>query len=385
MLKQILLLLSFSLLFVIPAHADTNGVWVDAEDIRAGSFGSDETQNNFSFTKLAIGTTPNDNFTVTINGNVSTDKICLSGECLDSWIKNIWQKQGDDIFYNGGNVGIGTSNPSSKLDVVEDVSSYYYAGNFENSIRSSSAKLAGSYGVYASAPSGGGYFRDSNSYGSTTYVSRGDYSILGYGKIRGDELCIGYNNCIDGFQAVKEANTRTGNLGWETVYNEQPSCSGNCIEYGSFRTERPVLGVRMSGGSNRGSVCVAQFSGYFAGGVTKNAILNYDSETNYGLELDYGWSAYGRDTTRGSMMTKEFLIDELDAGIWSYQPSTGWNNDGASIVKGYSSVNNKPSWTYNKPLGLTYIPAETFVRVTHWKYKGNTPRCKIEVLYGEYK
>lgn len=39
-------------------YADNNGIWVDAKDIRAGTFGSDESSGNFVFpNNLNVGNT----------------------------------------------------------------------------------------------------------------------------------------------------------------------------------------------------------------------------------------------------------------------------------------------------------------------------------------
>ena len=54
--------------------ADTNGVWVFAEDIRPGTFGADEGSGEYIF--------PTNVTTPIININ---DQICINGECYDDW------------------------------------------------------------------------------------------------------------------------------------------------------------------------------------------------------------------------------------------------------------------------------------------------------------
>lgn len=51
------------------AWADTNGVWHRAEDIIAGTFGSDEGAGNYTFAN-----------SLTIN-----DSLCIDNICKDSW------------------------------------------------------------------------------------------------------------------------------------------------------------------------------------------------------------------------------------------------------------------------------------------------------------
>lgn len=52
--------------------------------------------------------------------------VCLTGDsCRTTWPSggvSLWSQSGSDIYYNLGNVGIGTTNPSQKLDVSGNVS-----------------------------------------------------------------------------------------------------------------------------------------------------------------------------------------------------------------------------------------------------------------------
>lgn len=53
----------------------------------------------------------------------SNEKFCLQGDCITEWPaggESLWLKVGtnNNIYYNAGNVGIGTDNPQSKLDIL---------------------------------------------------------------------------------------------------------------------------------------------------------------------------------------------------------------------------------------------------------------------------
>jgi len=67
---------------------------------------------------VGIGTTaPSQKLEVI--GNVSSTGICLGGTCNTTWPNSSqWTTNGSNIYYNGGNVGIGTTNPSGLLSVV---------------------------------------------------------------------------------------------------------------------------------------------------------------------------------------------------------------------------------------------------------------------------
>lgn len=57
------------LFFVSIIWADSNGVWVNAEDIRAGIFGVDEEEGNYTFQ----------------NNLIVKKELCIEEECYDSW------------------------------------------------------------------------------------------------------------------------------------------------------------------------------------------------------------------------------------------------------------------------------------------------------------
>jgi len=73
-----------------------------------------------------------------------------------SWSQSVWQTTGNDIYYNGGNVGIGTSQPQQKLDVNGTIQT---SGNIK--IESSSPRL----NLYSTASGQRNY----------TLVNAGDY------------------------------------------------------------------------------------------------------------------------------------------------------------------------------------------------------------------
>ena len=424
MLKKItiftVIFCSFSLANVF---ADTNGIWTNAEDIVAGTFGSDEGEGIYQFPSNIIvsndvvsgginasrlkvtgnselnslnvlTTTQTQELDVTnyarINqlnvtndlvaneiesaNNITASRFCIGSICRNDW-STIWQQgSGGDIYYDGGAVGIRETNPYYSLDIdasTAGVSDYY-------AIRAQ----GGDYGIYSAGRYGGGYFRDVDDY-TTTYISKDEFSILGYGDIKTTgSLCID-NDCRDGFQVIKKPNVNNGNFAWTNIYNGRfQNGPGNKDDYTLVSLpEKPVLGVRISGRSDDGGLCIVQI-GDFAATVGWSARAT---------ELDGTyWRGRANDGNDGTFPTKTFMIDELAAGIWSYKSGLGWSSSTPVTKRGYFTSDNdhtnQQTWTYNKPLGMSYA-TDNYATIYQWYNDGQGAYyndCKVDVLYGEY-
>jgi len=79
---------------------------------------------NFNFTplvltpegRLGVGVTSTQ-YQLEVAGKIKATQICLGPQCYSSIPEVWWQKSGDNIVYNAGNVGIGTTDVSAKLTV----------------------------------------------------------------------------------------------------------------------------------------------------------------------------------------------------------------------------------------------------------------------------
>ena len=109
-------------------QADPHTIWLGN---KKGIRFYDETQGELmritSDGKVGIGTTsPTEKLTVNgsilASGSVIGSAVCLAGDCKTAWPTGsdaYWSNEEDDLYnLNQGNIGIGTQNPSEKLEVA---------------------------------------------------------------------------------------------------------------------------------------------------------------------------------------------------------------------------------------------------------------------------
>ncbi len=95
----ILLFFSFSL------YADSNGVWINSEDVRAGFFGFDELNSSFNYTFLnpvEINNTLTTNFFNIVNDPIN-DSNLISVKQVEDSLFNIINCGKDGLIFNGSN------------------------------------------------------------------------------------------------------------------------------------------------------------------------------------------------------------------------------------------------------------------------------------------
>jgi hypothetical protein len=122
---------------------------------------------------VGVGTT-SPSYRLDVQGGTvnASGGLCIAGVCKANWSEvglSQWTTSGTSVYYNTGNVGIGTSSPGASLDI---------AGNPASAIRTSYLNISASNGVAGDRP----YIRGTN----TALV------INGYGTGTGGTLYLNY-------------------------------------------------------------------------------------------------------------------------------------------------------------------------------------------------
>ncbi|HET9786330.1 MAG TPA: hypothetical protein VFP47_04305 [Pyrinomonadaceae bacterium] len=202
---------------VFSGGASWNGGWF-AKGVNASSIQLNTGQITF-FTNLGLTTnslfTPTARMLIDGAGNVgigtslpgfrvdvqggqvnASGGLCINGDCKTAWSQvggggsSQWTTSGSTIFYNAGNVGIGTSGaPTRRLEVL--------GGNVFHQY---STTAGSEYGVYTSP--------NNNHFSSNLYFD-GQWKMIGSGK--GSAISIGPNNNNQAFAIWADNTSRAAN------------------------------------------------------------------------------------------------------------------------------------------------------------------------------
>jgi hypothetical protein len=128
---------------------------------------------------VGIGTS-NPLYKLDIAGTVNATNILVNGQPLTSGGSNPWSISANNLFYNSGNVGIGTNNPTVKLDIDGGGDTQVFNLRNDNNSLGINANVSSSTDFHGSAFVGK---RSRGTFASPTMVAAGDRITGIYGSL----------------------------------------------------------------------------------------------------------------------------------------------------------------------------------------------------------
>jgi len=236
-----------------------------------------------------------------------------------------WQKNGSNIYYNGGNVGINTSSPVDRLHIIENLSSKTEGMRVETSGGSNAG--AQYYGIYSQInnTNGASFAVFGKSLGKSSSTNTG---LSGYGSGSTVE-----NNGIFGYGT--SSSSTAPNLG---VYGRADSSSNLNIGVEGDAVWKTTSGSTANYGS----------AGYATGSNTINLGV-YGSTDGTGTQ---NTGVYGRSTGAGATGTTNIgTLGSASGGPANYGIYGTTSTSGSTSFAGYFLGNVFVSGTLSKSAG----------------------------------
>jgi len=235
--------------------------------------------------------------------NVTAPRFCLpgvapTGGCINTWPSggaSVWKKNGNNIYYTDGNVGIGTSNPNYPLHITSPNGGFLeFAGDYSGAINPNSGVWPNYVGLVAKKNLSGGTSEAVVGVGGAGGDAPG-FSARSYAGGQVD-LFAHYNQAV-----VLQAHNKTSAL--PILLNTSKLWIGQIPYWQVNNLPTAALHIQADGmtitAGKQQYTGLSGYSGTYEGLVMKSSNSNNKPESLLGFTKtgDVGWSGYTNGKT----------------------------------------------------------------------------------------
>lgn len=282
--------------------------------------------------KVGIGTTVPD-FQLDVVGQLNTSGgLCISGVCKSDWAQTSqWNTLGANIHFTGGNVGIGTTNPGSPLEINSNQNAVVRLMALNNPSNGASAQSALSFFEGATEKAKFGV----NSSGAAGYV--GGQNAFQIWNLTNAPIVFGTNGAerlrVSAAGSVGIGTTAPGYL--LDVQGGQINSSGGICIAGDCKTAWSQVGGQWSASGSNLSYTAGNVG---IGTTTPDALLEVNKNQNAGTSVvvDNAYTSATNSAYSG-LMLKQSGVNRLLVASVNDNNSTATAGPGAAQVWNFAN------------------------------------------------
>jgi hypothetical protein len=310
-----------------------------------------------------------------VNGTVKATAYQGNGSQLTNLPTSQWTTTGNNIYYNTGNIGIGTTTPGYSLDVTGSINTdsvYRIGGNTVVANRGNNIFVGGYAGFTNTAGTENSFFGyqagTSNTGSENTFVG----NLAGAAGSGGGNTAVGYwagRSCTGGGNTFLGASSGFGTSG-----NANSFIGAGAGEHNTTGTSNTAVGTQAGYSNTTGSNNT--FLGMNAQGgvatISNATAIGYTATVNVSNTMVFG----GFDVSAWGFGVDAAAGHALEVGIPGHSPANG---NGAYLTTGgvWTNASDK-----NKKENFIPINAEELLKkieelpITMWNYKGERKSIK---------